>query len=44
MAEIVVLVNEKHARFNESREKILDLADWIVPGHGGMFEVKKNGD
>jgi len=25
----------------ESRKKVLELADYIVPGHAGMFEVKK---
>jgi glyoxylase-like metal-dependent hydrolase (beta-lactamase superfamily II) len=25
----------------ESRKKILDVADWIIPGHGKMFRVKK---
>jgi glyoxylase-like metal-dependent hydrolase (beta-lactamase superfamily II) len=25
----------------ESREKILKIADYIIPGHGDMFEVKK---
>lgn len=25
----------------ESRNKILKLANWIVPGHGGMFKVDK---
>lgn len=25
----------------ESRKKILDVADWIIPGHGGMFKVEK---
>ncbi len=25
---------------NESREKILSLADYIIPGHGEMFKVK----
>jgi glyoxylase-like metal-dependent hydrolase (beta-lactamase superfamily II) len=25
----------------ESRKKILDLADWIIPGHGKMFKVIK---
>lgn len=27
--------------FNKSRKKILDIADYIIPGHGGMFKVKK---
>ena len=26
-------------KFNESRRKILDRADYIIPGHGGMFKV-----
>jgi glyoxylase-like metal-dependent hydrolase (beta-lactamase superfamily II) len=25
----------------ESRRKILEIADWIIPGHGKMFKVKK---
>ncbi|MBU4000152.1 MBL fold metallo-hydrolase [Patescibacteria group bacterium] len=25
----------------ESRKKILEIADWIIPGHGKMFKVKK---
>ena len=25
----------------ESRKKLLDMADWIIPGHGKMFKVKK---
>ncbi len=25
----------------ESRKKILEMADWIIPGHGKMFKVKK---
>jgi len=25
----------------ESRKKILDIADWIIPGHGKMFKVPK---
>ena len=27
--------------FNKSRRKILAVADYIVPGHGNMFKVKK---
>ncbi|RLC29769.1 MAG: hypothetical protein DRH37_06835 [Deltaproteobacteria bacterium] len=27
------------AGFNESRKRILRIADYIVPGHGGMFPV-----
>lgn len=26
-----------------SQEKILKMADWIVPGHGNIFEVTRNG-
>lgn len=26
----------------ENREKIMKIADWIVPGHGQMFQVKKS--
>jgi len=25
----------------ESRERILNLADWVIPGHAGMFKVKR---
>ena len=25
----------------ESRKKVLEMADFIIPGHGGMFKVKK---
>ena len=25
----------------KSREKVRELADWIVPGHGEMFKIKK---
>lgn len=28
-------------QFNESRKKIIDMADYVVPGHGSMFKVKK---
>ena len=27
--------------FNESRKKILSLADYVIPGHGKMFKVNK---
>ncbi len=26
----------------ENRDKVLAIADYIVPGHGSMFKVKKN--
>ena len=29
-----------HEKLIESRKKILELADWIIPGHGKMFKVK----
>ena len=25
-----------------SRKKVLDIADWIIPGHGKMFKVEKH--
>ncbi|MFH0937331.1 MAG: MBL fold metallo-hydrolase [Candidatus Daviesbacteria bacterium] len=28
-------------KLKESREKILELADWVIPGHGEMFKVEK---
>ena len=28
-------------KLEESRKKILEVADWIIPGHGKMFKVKK---
>ena len=28
-------------QFNESRKKILEIADFIIPGHGDIFKVKK---
>jgi len=28
-------------RLKESRKKILEMADWIVPGHGAMYKVNK---
>jgi glyoxylase-like metal-dependent hydrolase (beta-lactamase superfamily II) len=29
------------AELEESRKKILEIADYIIPGHGKMFKVKK---
>lgn len=26
----------------ESREKVLKIADWVIPGHGKIFKVKKH--
>jgi len=28
-------------KLEESRKKILEVADWIIPGHGKMFKVEK---
>jgi glyoxylase-like metal-dependent hydrolase (beta-lactamase superfamily II) len=28
-------------KFDVSRKKILEIADWIIPGHGKMFKVKR---
>ena len=28
-------------KYDESRKKILEIADYIVPGHGDIFKVKK---
>jgi len=28
-------------KLKESRKKILELADWIIPGHGKMWKVEK---
>lgn len=28
-------------KLKESRKKILQIADWIIPGHAGMYKVKK---
>jgi glyoxylase-like metal-dependent hydrolase (beta-lactamase superfamily II) len=28
-------------KLNESRKKVLEMADWIVPGHADIFKVKK---
>lgn len=28
-------------QFNESRKKIIEIADYIVPGHGDIFKVEK---
>ena len=28
-------------KLKESRKKLLEMADWIIPGHGKMFKVKK---
>ncbi len=28
-------------KLTESRKKILQIADWIIPGHGKMFKVEK---
>ena len=28
-------------KLKESREKVLAMADWVIPGHDGIFQVKK---
>jgi len=28
-------------KLKESREKILQIADWIIPGHAGIYKVKR---
>ena len=41
------LINKKdpymkdEAKLKESRAKVLDIADYIIPGHGKMFKVEK---
>ncbi len=32
---------KNEAQLIESRKKILEIADYIIPGHGDMFKVKK---
>jgi glyoxylase-like metal-dependent hydrolase (beta-lactamase superfamily II) len=27
-------------KLQQSRKKVLNLADWVIPGHGGMYRVK----
>ena len=31
-------------KLKESREMILEKADWIIPGHGKMYKISKGGD
>lgn len=33
--------SESPDKHRESRQKVLEIADWIVPGHGKMFKVSK---
>jgi len=28
-------------KLKESRKKVLEMADWVIPGHGKMFRVKR---
>jgi glyoxylase-like metal-dependent hydrolase (beta-lactamase superfamily II) len=35
------LPHEDFEKLRDSRRHILEIADWIVPGHGKMFKVKK---
>lgn len=32
--------NDKE-KLKDSRKKVLELADWVIPGHGKMFKVEK---
>ncbi len=32
---------KNETQLKESRKKLLEVADYIIPGHGGMFKVKK---
>ncbi len=38
--EIPVITADMNA-YEKSRRKILEIADFIIPGHGGMMEVEK---
>ena len=42
---LTILVDPGGARdekaLQESRKKILEIADYIIPGHGKMFKVEK---
>jgi glyoxylase-like metal-dependent hydrolase (beta-lactamase superfamily II) len=31
-----------HERLKESRRKVLELADWVIPGHSGIYKKAKN--
>jgi len=32
---------KNHEQLMNSRKKVLEIADWVIPGHGKMFKVKK---
>lgn len=32
-----------YEKLEQSRQLVLKVADWIIPGHGGMYKVKKVG-
>jgi len=34
--------SEDEEKQTESRQKVLDLADWVVPGHGNMFRPPRS--
>lgn len=34
--------SESPGKHRESRQKVLEMADWIVPGHGKLFKVNKS--
>ena len=31
-----------HEKLKESRKKVLELADWVIPGHAGIYKPVKN--
>jgi glyoxylase-like metal-dependent hydrolase (beta-lactamase superfamily II) len=37
-----VMILSSEADYDNSRKKILEIADYIIPGHGDMFKVEKN--
>ena len=39
--KLTILGSENEAAQKMNREKILSIADFIVPGHGPKFQVKK---
>ena len=38
---VAVGSNDESEKLKKSREKVLEIADYIVPGHADMYEVKK---
>lgn len=41
-SKLTILGSENEADQKMNREKILAIADFIVPGHGPKFQVKKS--